>query len=104
MQPISIRSCVLLGESCVSYRSVANWIHEFRQGRDSVEDAPRIGRPVTEATPVNIETVRQLIDSHPRISIRYIIAEIGLTLYTIQNIIANYLHMKKLCSRWVPHF
>ncbi len=40
--------CAAWGESCVSYRSVANWIHEFRQGRDSVEDAPRTGRPVTE--------------------------------------------------------
>ncbi len=61
--------CAAWGESYVSYHSVAKWIREFHEGRESIEDAPHPGRPVTKATPVIIETVRQLIDSDPGNSI-----------------------------------
>ncbi len=40
--------CAIWGESCVSYRTVANWIHEFHEDRESIEDARRPDRPVTE--------------------------------------------------------
>jgi hypothetical protein len=92
------------GESYVSFPCVTKRIHEFHEGRESIEDATRPGRPVTEATPVNIETVRQLIDNDPSISIRYIAAETRLSYYTVQTIITNHLKLKKLCSRRVSHF
>lgn len=96
--------CDAWKDSCIPYRTVANWVHEFREGRQSIEDAFRPGRPVTETSSENIETVRQLIELNPHISIRYIVAETDLTYYAVQTIIVNYLKLKKLCSRWVPHF
>ncbi len=45
--------CAAWGESYVSYSCVAKWIHEFHEGRESIEDALHPGRPITEATPCN---------------------------------------------------
>jgi len=96
--------CAVKGESYVSYRDVVKWVHEFHEGRESIEDAPRPGRPVTQSIEKNKEAVRQLIVSDPHVSLRYIVAETELSYSTIQNIITNDLKLKKLCSRWVPHF
>ena len=61
------------GDGYVSYTTVAEWVRRFKQGRTSLEDDPRIGRPVTEATDRNTEVIRTLIDENPHISIRYMV-------------------------------
>ena len=43
------------------YSTVARWSKSFRDGREEIEDQPRIGRPVTETTSDNIEEVRCMI-------------------------------------------
>ena len=35
------------GASALSYYQVTRWVHEFKSGRESVEDACRVGRPMT---------------------------------------------------------
>jgi histone-lysine N-methyltransferase SETMAR len=95
--------CDAWGEGCVSYTTVAEWIQRFKQGRTSIEDLPRTGRPVTEATDLNIEVIRALNDENPHISIRYMVFETGLSYDTINRIIHDGLKLKKLCARWIPH-
>ena len=70
-------------DSCIPYRTVANWVHEFHESLQSFEHAFRPGRPVTETSSENIETVRQLIELDPHISIRYTVAETDLTYYAV---------------------
>ena len=91
--------CDAWGDSYVSYPCVTKWIREFQEGRQSIEDAPRTGRPVTQTTTENIEVVRQLIDSDPHVSIRYLIAETGFSYCTVFNIITDHLKLQKLCTR-----
>ena len=91
------------GDGYVSYSTVAAWVHRFKEGRTSLEDDPRIGRPVTGVTDQNIESVRLLIEENPHISIRYIAFELGVSYGTISGIIHDELKLKKLCARWVPH-
>ena len=91
------------GKGCVSYTTVAEWIQRFNQGRISIEDHPRSGRPLTEATDRNIEIIRALIDKNPHISIRYMVFETGLSYGTNNRIIHDDLKLKKLCGRWTPH-
>ncbi|CAF5055852.1 unnamed protein product, partial [Rotaria sp. Silwood1] len=88
---------------CVSYTTVAEWIQRFNQSRTSIEDHPRFGRPVTEATDRNIEVIRALIDENPHITIRYMFFETGLSYGTINRIIHDDLKLKKLCARRIPH-
>jgi len=100
---IHVELCDAWGEGYVSYSTVAEWVQRFRQGRTSLEDDPRIGRPVTGVTDGNIEAVRTLIEENPHISIRYLAFELGVSYGTISVIIHDELKLKKLCARWVPH-
>lgn len=81
---------------------MAEWIRRFREGRTSLKDDPRAGRPVTEANYRNIAIVRALIDENPRISIRYIVFLTSLSYGNVSRIIHDDLKLKKLCARWLP--
>ncbi len=37
-------------DSAYAYRTVAKWVSLFKAGRESIEDDPRSGRPVTDFT------------------------------------------------------
>ncbi|CAF5013131.1 unnamed protein product, partial [Rotaria socialis] len=78
--------------------TVAEWVQRFKQGRISLEDDPRVGRPVTGVTDENIETVRMLIEENPHISIRYLAFETGVPYGTINSITHDELKLKTLCA------
>ena len=82
------------GDGYVSYTTVAEWVHHFKEGKTSSEDDPRSGLPVTEATDQNIEVIRTLIDENPHISIRYMAFETGLSYSNINRIIHDELKLK----------
>jgi transposase len=41
----------LYSEYCLSRQAVHNWVQKFSEGRTSIEDKHRVGRPVEIATP-----------------------------------------------------
>ena len=92
-----------LGPKAPSYPTVAEWAKRFREGREDVNDDPRSGHPVSVLTDENIELVRQVINNDPHSTYDDIIAETSLSRGTIEQIIHNYLKMKKVTSRWIPH-
>ena len=47
------------GQGYVSYRTVARWVHRFSNERESLEDNPRSGRPITAITQQNIDAVQR---------------------------------------------
>ena len=91
-------------DKAYSYSVVSFWSNRFRGGRESVEDDPRPGRPVTAATKYNIQRIEQLVEEDRRISLRAIQALTSLNLKTIHDIMHDHLDMRKRKSRWVPHF
>ncbi|GBP95891.1 Histone-lysine N-methyltransferase SETMAR [Eumeta japonica] len=68
----------VLQESAPSYTRVKKWARLFQQGRESCEDDPRPGRPVTIAEELQIskEQVGEIIHEH--------------------------MNMRKISARWVP--
>jgi hypothetical protein len=60
----------ILRENAHSYRTIADWLHCFKEGRISVEDDPRLGRPFTTLSNANIQLFEKLIDEDSRISYR----------------------------------
>ena len=50
------------------YSCVAKWTKLFREGRESVEDDPRPGRPITAHTRQSISLVRQIVDDDPHVT------------------------------------
>ena len=93
-----------LGDISPSYQTVARWAHYFKDERESTEDDPRLGRPVTTCTKQNIDQVRQLIDENSHISYNQIEAETSINKCSIHEIIHTHLKMRKITSRWVPHY
>jgi hypothetical protein len=69
--------------------------HRFKEGRISVEDDPRSGRPSTALSNANIQLVEKLIDEDSRISYRELAALTSLNLPAIHTIIDDHLHMRK---------
>ena len=38
----------MYGEHCMSHQAVHNWVQKFSEGRKTIEDEHRVGRPVKE--------------------------------------------------------
>ena len=57
------------GDSALPRRSVYEWIEEFQQGRTSLKDEERAGRPATSITDSNVEDTRAMILENRRLTI-----------------------------------
>ena len=117
-QRINIKFCVKLGktatetlkmlrdvygDSSMSRTRVFEWHKRFVEGREDVEDDPKLGRPCTSTTDTNIEKVRQLVRSDRRLTIRVIANELGMDKETVRTILVDTLGMRKVCMvKMVP--
>jgi len=78
------------------------WYKRFKDGRTSVDDDERSGRPSTSTTPQNIAKVREAILIDRRQTI-YDIYEIeGLSYGTVQRSVAGNLNMRRISARLGP--
>ncbi|XP_045453244.1 histone-lysine N-methyltransferase SETMAR-like [Melitaea cinxia] len=91
-----------LGDSAPPYSTVARWAKEFKLGRTSTEDEHREGRPSTSLTEDNVKKVEDVVLADRRVTIRYEAEVTGISYGSVQRILANELHMKKVSARWVP--
>lgn len=94
---------LVYGEQAPAYSTIARWHKLFRDGRERLEDDPRVGRPITGQTKANIERVRLVIEEDPYSTYDEIEEATSLCRGTIQNIIHDCLQLRKVTSRWVPH-
>ncbi|CAK1599713.1 unnamed protein product [Parnassius mnemosyne] len=91
-----------LGDSAPSYSTVARWAKEFKLGRTSTEDEHREGRPSTSLIEDNVKKVEDVVLADRRLTIRQVAEVTGISYGSVQRILANELHMKKVSARWVP--
>ncbi|KAJ4435152.1 hypothetical protein ANN_23728 [Periplaneta americana] len=75
----------------------------FREGKETIEDEPRSGRPSTSRTPEMIEKVRQMLAQDRRLTLRLIAEELDISKDTVHTIVRDDLGKRKICSRFVPH-
>src|ERR1051325_2387948 len=62
------------GDVTLSRDMVFKWHKAFKDGRESVEDEPRSGRPVSSTTDQNVEIVQAAVTQDRRLSVRMIFA------------------------------
>lgn len=91
-----------LGDSAPPYSTVARWAKEFKLGRTSTEDEHREGRPSTSSTEDNVKKVEDVVLADRRVTIRHVAEVTGISYGSVQRILVNELHMKKVSARWVP--
>ncbi|CAF4576686.1 unnamed protein product, partial [Didymodactylos carnosus] len=71
--------------------------------RESLEDDPRSGRPITAVTQENIDAVKDLVNDDPHISIDYIADILDISCGSVDTILKQHLRLRKVSSKWVPH-
>lgn len=85
-----------------SIGTIHKWFTEFRCGRTSTDDAERSGRPNEVTTPGNIKKIKDMILDDPKVKLRELAKAVGMSMERVGHIVHEFLHMKKLCARWVP--
>ena len=78
------------------------WYKAFSEGRESIKDEPRSGRPSTSKTDNSVEKVRAIVRSDRRLTVRMIASDLNLDHTTVHQILTQELAMSKLCAKIVP--
>ena len=60
------------GNGALKYATVCKWVRRFNDGRESIENDPRMGRPVSVLTEQNVATVKALIEKDARYTVQEI--------------------------------
>lgn len=92
----------IYGESGPSHATVKKWSRLFKLGRESIEDDPRSGRPISVVTEENTEKVKKLVLEDRRIKVWQIAEALGISKERVGEILHQHLHMTKVSARWVP--
>jgi len=85
-----------------SFSTVKKWTALFKRGRESLEDDPREGAPLTSVTEENVSALEKLVCADRRITREQIAKEVGISLGSVSTILHDKLNMNKVCTRWVP--
>ena len=105
----SVKSCEILsrmqrqyGPSCMSRANFYKWVQAFKDGRESITDDLRSGRPVDISTPEAVQAVEDLIKSDRRVTLDEIATKLDISHGTVYAIVREKLHFSKVSCRWVP--
>ena len=60
------------GNGALKYATICKWVRRFSDGRESIENDPRVGRPVSVLTEKNVGTVKTLIEEDARYTMQEI--------------------------------
>jgi len=83
---------------CVTF----DWFKRFKEGRISIEDDHRPGRPSTSKTNDTITLVRNKIRNDRRLTVREVANEVGISIGTCHSILSDELGMKRVSAKLVP--
>ncbi|KAL4083594.1 hypothetical protein QTP88_028910 [Uroleucon formosanum] len=93
------------GTDTVDRSTVQRWHQRFRDGRTSIDNNPRSGRPSTVTQDnTNAAILATLLDEDRRITVREIEQETGISKSSVHRILTEILQKRKIAARWVPHF
>jgi len=66
------------GDAVLSSAQVFRWHKAFKDGRESVEDEHRTGRPSTSRSENNVARMKAVLDRDRHLNVRLIAEEVGL--------------------------
>jgi transposase len=117
-QRVNIKFCYKLGKTAtethemlvqvyrteaMSIKCIYDWFKCFHDGKETTEDEPRSGQPLTSRAPDMIERVRQMLAQDQRVTLRLMAEELGFSKDTVHTIVREDLGKRRICSWFVPH-
>jgi len=90
------------GDNAMKKTEVYKWVKRFSEGRDSVTDEERSGRPATSRTEENIAKIHQIMRENRRLTVRSIAEQVNIDRETVRKILTEDLDMRKVCAKMVP--
>ncbi len=91
------------GEGAYKKTAVCKWHKRFLEGRETVEDDDRAGRPQTGTNDNVMRRVQEVLEEDRRLSVSDVAARVGISTGTAYTVITEQLSMSRVCARWVPH-
>jgi len=74
----------------------------FSEGRESVTDEERSGRPATSRTEENNAKIRQIVRENCWLTVRSITEQVNIDRETVRKVLTEDLDMRKVCAKMVP--
>jgi hypothetical protein len=90
------------GDQALSRPNVFRWYGRFRDGREDIEDDPRMGRPTYCRNENNVEKISQLFLQNRHLSLRMLAEGMNIGKDTVRKNVVEDLLKRKFCSRFVP--
>ena len=91
------------GNGALRYSTVCKWLCIFNDGWESIENDPRVGRPVSVLTEKNVAILKMLIEEDACYTVQEIEELSGIHSSSVLKILRERLGLCKICARWVPH-
>ena len=93
---------IALGEEAMCRTQTYERWKRFKEGRTSVDDDPRSGRPSTSKTDDNVAKVREVIRSNRRLTVREVAEEVSISKTVCHEILNENLGMHRIAAKFVP--
>ena len=90
------------GDNAMKKRAVYKWAKCFSEGRESVTDEERSGRPATSRTEENIAKIPHIVHENRQLTVRSIAEQVNTDRETVRKILTEDLDMRKVCAKMVP--
>ena len=90
------------GDNAMKKRAVYKWMKRFSEGRESVTDEERSGKPATSRTEESIAKVRQIVRENRRLTVGSIAEQVNIDRETVRKILTEDFDMRKFCAKMVP--
>jgi len=91
-----------LREEAMCRTQTCQWWKRFKEGRTSVDDDPRSGRPSTSKTDDNVAKVREVIRSNRRLTVREVAEQVSISKTVCHEILTENSSMHLIATKFVP--
>ena len=83
-----------LRDNVMRKTAVYKWVKRFSEGRESVTDEDKTGRPATSITEENVAKVRQIVRENRRLTVRSIAEQLNINRETVRKILTEDLDVR----------
>jgi len=91
-----------LRDNVMKKTAIYKWVKRFSEGRESVTNEERSGRPATSRTEKNIAKLLQILRENRRLTVSSIAEQVNIDRETVRKILTQDLDMRKVCAKIVP--